>query len=164
MHTPAQVAKHPIHPMLVPIPIGLWIFSLVCDLVFAAGWGGEVWKTVAQYTMAGGIVGALIAAVPGVIDLLSLRTTLRRIALIHMAINLSVVVLYAIDFGWRFGGAAEAAGPVWLSVLAILLLLVSGWLGGKMVYEHGVAVDDASRAAPIQASAVPPTARPRPRP
>src|SRR5262245_7379641 len=163
MHTPAQVAKHPIHPMLVPIPIGLWIFSLVCDLVYPTGWGGEVWKTVALYTMAGGIVGALIAAVPGVIDLLSLRTNLRRIALIHMAVNLTVVVLYAINFGWRIGGAMEATGPVWLSVLAILLLLVSGWLGGKMVYEHGVAVDDASRAASSQASAIPPTARPRPR-
>src|SRR6185369_6366864 len=100
MHTPAQVAKHPIHPMLVPIPIGLWIFSLVCDLVFAAGWGGEVWKTVAFYTMG----GALIAAVPGVIDLLSLRASLRRIALVHMAINLTVVVLYAVNFGWRYGG------------------------------------------------------------
>src|SRR5690349_17903906 len=135
MRTPANIARHPIHPMLVPIPIGLWIFSLVCDLVFAAGWGGEVWKTVALYTMGGGIVGALVAALPGVIDLLALRAGLRRIALLHMAINLTVVVLYAIDFGWRFGRETETAGPVWLSVLAILLLLVSGWLGGKMVYE-----------------------------
>jgi uncharacterized membrane protein len=54
MDTPAQVARHPIHPMLVPIPIGLWIFSLVCDGVYHAGWGGGTWKTVALYTMAGG--------------------------------------------------------------------------------------------------------------
>ena len=37
MRTPATIAGHPIHPMLVPIPIGLWIFSLVCDLIHAGG-------------------------------------------------------------------------------------------------------------------------------
>jgi uncharacterized membrane protein len=140
MQTPAKVAKHPIHPMLVPIPIGLWIFSLVCDLVFAAGWGPSVWKTVAFYTMAGGVAGALIAAVPGVIDMLSLRAGLKRIALIHMALNVTILILYAINLGWRLG-APEAAGPVWLSAFAVLLLGVSGWLGGKMVYVHGVAVE-----------------------
>jgi uncharacterized membrane protein len=171
MHTPAQVAKHPIHPMLVPIPIGLWVFSLLCDIVYAAEWGGDVWKTVAFYTLAGGIVGALVAAVPGVIDMLSLRGNLRRIALTHMAINLAVVVLYAINFGWRMGGAMYDAGPVWLSAFAAVLLGVSGWLGGKMVYEHGVAVDPAGAAEPPASPAergptpgIGPTARPRPRP
>lgn len=40
MRTPANVARHPIHPMLVPIPIGLWIFSLVCDLIALASYSG----------------------------------------------------------------------------------------------------------------------------
>ena len=43
MRTPASIAGHPIHPMLVPIPIGLWIFSLVCDLVHAGGSGNPAW-------------------------------------------------------------------------------------------------------------------------
>jgi uncharacterized membrane protein len=47
MQTPANIAKHPIHPMLVTIPIGLWVFSFVCDLVFAFGRGNETWNTVA---------------------------------------------------------------------------------------------------------------------
>ena len=65
MRTPANIAKHPIHPMLIPIPIGLWIFSLVCDLIQAAGSADPAWPTVALYTMGGGIVDALAAAVPG---------------------------------------------------------------------------------------------------
>ena len=138
MHTPAQVAKHPIHPMLVPIPIGLWIFSLVCDLVFVFGGGDETWRTVAFYTMAGGIVGALIAAVPGFIDMLSLRAQLKRIALLHMSLNLVIVAMYAVNLGWRIGDS-QGSGPVWLSLVAVALLGVSGWLGGKMVYVHGVA-------------------------
>src|SRR5687767_5627788 len=71
MRTPASIAGHPIHPMLVAIPIGLWVFSFVCDLFVLSGRTGA-WPTVALYTMVGGIVGALLAAVPGFIDLLSL--------------------------------------------------------------------------------------------
>src|SRR3954451_10109294 len=80
MQTPANIARHPIHPMLVPIPIGLWIFSLVCDLVYLGG-GGDQWETVAQYNMVAGVIGALIAALPGVIDMLSLSGTTRKVAL-----------------------------------------------------------------------------------
>lgn len=54
-----------------------------------------------------------------------------------MGINLTIVVLFAIDAWLRLSGS----DPVWLSVVAILLLLVSGWLGGKMVFRFGVAVD-----------------------
>ena len=51
MRTPASIAGHPIHPMLVPIPIGLWIFSLVCDLIHAAGSANPAWSTVALARM-----------------------------------------------------------------------------------------------------------------
>lgn len=57
MKTPASIAGHPIHPMLVAVPIGLWIFSLVCDLVHRSG-QGDNWNIVALYTLAGGIAGA----------------------------------------------------------------------------------------------------------
>ena len=141
MRTPASIAKHPIHPMLVTIPIGLWLFSLACDLVRVAGSGDPVWATLALYTMAGGIIGALLAAVPGLIDLLSLPPGPRTTALTHMVINLTVVALYVVNVWLRWGNPADLGAPFWLSVAAVGLLAVSGWLGGKMVYEHGVAVD-----------------------
>ncbi|MGZ8204157.1 MAG: DUF2231 domain-containing protein, partial [Burkholderiales bacterium] len=62
MRTPASIAKHPIHPILVPLPIGLWIFSFLCDLTFVLGSGTYVWFTVGFYTMIGGTIGGLIAA------------------------------------------------------------------------------------------------------
>lgn len=141
MRTPASIAGHPIHPMLVPIPIGLWIFSLVCDLIHAGGSTNPAWTTVALYTMGGGIAGALLAALPGLVDLLSLPPGPRRTALAHMAINLTVVALYAVNFWLRQRSPESPGALVWLSVLAIGLLVISGWLGGKMVYEHGIAVD-----------------------
>ena len=141
MRTPASVARHPIHPMLVPIPIGLWLFSLVADLIHAGGSTNPAWTTVAFYCMGGGIVGALAAAVPGLIDLLSLPPGPRSTAIKHMAINLTVVVLYAVNFWLRMPAPENPGKLVWLSLIAIGLLTISGWLGGKMVYEHGIAVD-----------------------
>ena len=140
MRTPASIAGHPIHPMLVPIPIGLWVFSLVCDLVHMSN-GSPVWATVAFYCMAGGIVGALLAAVPGLIDLLSLPAGPRSTAVKHMAINLTVVALYLVNIWQRMGAPENPGNLVWLSLVSIVLLVVSGWLGGKMVYEHGIAVN-----------------------
>ena len=141
MRTPASIAGHPIHPMLVPIAIGLWIFSLVCDLIHAGGSAQPAWTTVAYYCIGGGIVGALLAAVPGFIDLLSLPEGPRKTAIAHMTINLTVVALYVVNFWMRSGAPDDPGRLLWLSVVAIGLLVVSGWLGGKMVYELGVAVD-----------------------
>jgi uncharacterized membrane protein len=146
MRTPASIAKHPIHPMLVAIPIGLWIFSLACDLIRVLGGTSPNWQVAAYYTLVGGILGALVAAVPGFIDMLSLPRGLKRIALIHMSINLSVVALYLVNAYLRKHGGLDVA--VWLSLVAVALLAVSGWLGGKMVYVHGVAVDIPPEPAP----------------
>ena len=146
MRTPANIAKHPIHPMLVTIPIGLWVFSLVCDLIFLSGKAGP-WATVALYTMVGGFIGALVAAVPGLIDLLSLSDpAIKKIAITHMSINLVAVALFAVNIWLRLGGAGNTGTPLILSVIAIAILAVSGWLGGEMVHRHGVGVDTTPRA------------------
>lgn len=146
MRTPASIAKHPIHPMLVAIPIGLWIFSLACDVIRVMGATSPNWVVAAYYTLIGGILGALLAAVPGFIDMLSLPRGTKRIALIHMAINLTVVGLYLWNAYLRKHGGLDFA--VWLSVIGVGLLAISGWLGGKMVYVHGVAVDIPPEPAP----------------
>lgn len=67
MGSPASLKKHPLHPMLVAFPIGLWVFAFVCDVIHALS-GNTVWLTVATYCIGGGIVGAVLAAVPGLID------------------------------------------------------------------------------------------------
>jgi uncharacterized membrane protein len=133
--------------MLITIPIGLWLFSLVCDLVSLSGNADPAWAIVAFYTIAGGIAGALMAAVPGLIDLLSLRDAPRKTALIHMAINLTVVALFAVNLWLRYRAEGSGNGPLVLSFIGIGLLAVSGWLGGKLVYEHGVAVGGVAETA-----------------
>jgi uncharacterized membrane protein len=148
MRTPAQIAGHPIHPMLVALPIGMWVFSLAADLIRLRSGSPEAWHTAALYTMIGGIIGALLAALPGLIDLLSLRdAAIKGTAIKHMSLNLTIVVLYVINAWTRYHGSVSPNVSLWLSIIAIALLLVSGWLGGKMVYEAGVAVHAADTAA-----------------
>jgi len=148
VRSPASLFKHPIHPMLIVFPIGLWIFSLICDLVRLAGASSETWSAVAFFTMIGGLIGALCAAVPGFVDLLFYKGGLppvKRIALTHMAINLTAVVLYAINIYLRSSGVAAADSslslPVVLSIVGVALIFVSGWLGGQMVHVYGVGVE-----------------------
>jgi uncharacterized membrane protein len=141
MSTPASIAGHPIHPILVTVPIGLWVFSLVSDIIFAAGLGGPVWHDVAFYTMAGGVVGALLAAVPGLVDFLSLRDpNAKKVGAFHMILNLTLVAIYAVNLYLRLNSAPTATLPVALSVVAVVLLLVSGWLGGELVFKYGTGV------------------------
>jgi len=142
MRTPARIARHPIHPMLVTIPIGCWIFSFVSDLMFVLGSGASLWFTLGFWTMIGGLVGALIAAAPGIIDMLSLTGAPKKLALTHMALNITVVLLYAVNIGMRINGAEVAGLPLVFSIAGVTLLAVSGWLGGHMVYVHRVGVDE----------------------
>lgn len=141
MGSPASIAKHPIHPMLVAFPIGLFVFSLICDLIQLVGWGGPVWADVAFYAMAGGIGGSLVPAVPGTVDLLSLSGRPKTIGIWHLCINLLAVVIFVIDFCLRAISVPTSSSPIVLSVIGVGLLCISGWVGGKMVYVHGVAVE-----------------------
>jgi uncharacterized membrane protein len=144
MRTPASLAKHPIHPMLVVFPIALWVFSLICDLIGMTLGTTGAWFTVALYTMVGGLIGALAAAVPGLIDLLYYEggaPPVKKIALTHMTINLTVVVLYAVNIWLRTSGQEGMKWPIVLSIIGVCMIAVSGWLGGQMVHVYGVGVE-----------------------
>jgi uncharacterized membrane protein len=140
MRTPASIAGHPIHPMIVPLAIGGFLLSFVFDIVCFVTGATDPWASVAYYTMIGGIVGALIAAVFGLIDLVSLpKGPVKRVGYTHMGLNLFIVVLFMCNALMRHD---ETGGnlPYWLSGIGVALLVVSGWLGGKMVYEASVGV------------------------
>jgi len=125
--------------MLVTLPIGLWVFSLVCDFVFVSN-GDTRWETTAYFTLGGGIVGALLAAIPGLLDFVGLHDAReRRVATTHLVLNLGIVAIQAVNFWLRsvpeYGGSRL---PLGISIIAIAALLVSGWLGGQLVHVLGV--------------------------
>lgn len=143
----ARVGNHPIHPMLVAFPVGLWIFSLVADIIYRAG-GPDAWSSVAFYAVAGGIVGAILAAVPGFIDYLGMKApNIKKVALWHMLLNVSALVVFSISFFLRRGDLA-GTGAFVLSITGVAFIIVSGWLGGHMVYVQGMAVDESEVCVP----------------
>jgi uncharacterized membrane protein len=138
---------HPFHPILVTVPIGAWVCSLVLDIASrTADDGGDLAR--AAYWLIGiGIIGALAAALFGLLDLLAIpnRTRAQRVGLTHMAINLVVVGLFVASFIWRASRDAFAPtsdGMFVLSGIALVMLAISGWLGGKLAYRYGVRVAD----------------------
>jgi uncharacterized membrane protein len=140
MSSPANVRDHPIHPILVCLPIGLWMFALVSDLVFAAD-GAPAWDIVAFYCIAAGIVGALLAAVPGFIDYLSIeQAAMKRIATYHLLFNLGAVVLFAVNLWLRLNLTDPGLAPLIMSIIGIVAVGIAGWLGGEMVYVKRMAV------------------------
>ena len=147
MSSPASIAKHPLHPMLVALPIGLWVFALVCDIVASVG-GNSAWSTVALYCVAGGIVGAVVAAVPGLIDYFSIdEAAMRRIATFHMIVNLGALAVFAVNLWSRFSLAPRSVVPLILSAIGVIGIGVASWLGGEMVYVKGMAVEAVEKLA-----------------
>lgn len=144
MRSKAHISSHPIHPMLVALPIGLWIGSFVFD-VFAYFTGDNMLRGAGFYCMVAGCVGAVLAAVPGVIDLLTVvppRSSAKKRGYIHGGLNTAVLLLFVI-IAWRRGGPWEAVDgrSVLLSLVGIIGLAVSGWLGGTLVYRNQIGVD-----------------------
>ncbi len=143
MRTSASIGGHPIHLMLVVFPFGLWIFSLVCDLIGLSVATSAVRHTVALYAMVGGLIGALAAAVPGFKELLYCKggePPVKKMALAHMAINLTVVVLYGVNIWLRTSDPESLKISIIFLAIGVCMISVSGWLGGQMVPVHGVEI------------------------
>lgn len=137
---------HPFHPILVTIPIGSWIASVVFDIIGFFAEDPTPYAVGAQILIAIGIIGAVLAAIFGLIDLSTLApgTRARQTALTHMGLNLGAVVIFAISWAIRAGQGTDEVS-VWgfvISVIGLLLVGVSGWLGGKLAYTYGVRVAD----------------------
>lgn len=149
--TPVTVAAgpygHPFHPILVTVPIGAWVASLIFDVASRVDGDGSPALVEGAYWLIGiGIIGAIAAALFGLLDLLAIprRTRAMRFGLMHLALNLGVVALFVGDFLWRRDTYQEAietpTGPLLLSAAALVVLAVSGWIGGMLAYRFGVRV------------------------
>lgn len=138
---------HPLHPVLVSVPIGAWVASVVFDLAAFLVDDSAFLVQGAWWLVGLGVLGALAAASVGFLDLLVLPSGTRahRTALLHMSVNLTATALFAVGFWLRasHNTAQEAPwGLVALSLLALALVGVGGLLGGELAYRFGVRVAD----------------------
>lgn len=139
---------HPFHPILVTVPIGAWVTSLVFDIASHVVHRPGFLTQGSQWLIAVGVIGALLAAMVGFLDLFAIPAATRafRTALVHMTLNLAVTAAYAVNFLWRHStytdGASVGIGQLVLSAISVAALGVSGFLGGKLAYRYGVRVAD----------------------
>ena len=140
----AQVAGHPIHPMLIPFPVAFLVATLVSDLIFLRT-GNPGWATASLWLLGAALVMAALAAVAGLTDFLGdERIRDLSAAWHHMIGNVIAVVMALINWYRRYAATEPGipSGGVVLSLLVVLILLYTGWRGWEMVYKHRAAVSD----------------------
>lgn len=142
----AQIAGHPLHPMLIPFPVAFFVGTFAVDLAF---WktGNAAWATASVWLLGAGLVMAALAAVMGLIDFLG-EERIRNLndAWLHAGGNVLAVLLSLYNFYIRYSGDTSVIVPKGLiiSLVVVLILLFTGWKGWEMVYRHRVGVRDES--------------------
>ena len=144
MTSKASIAGHPVHPMLVSFPIGLWITSFAADVVFYFHRDWSNLLVISKFMIAAGCLGAIAAAIPGIIDWLSITDgAVKKIADWHARLNIIALIIFAISLYFRMRVGAHWVNynmriPFLLSFLGVVLISISGCLGGELTFKHGV--------------------------
>lgn len=140
LRSTAQIAGHPIHPMLVPFPIVCFVGALVTDIAY---WRSAqmMWTDFSAWLLLIGLVMGGFAAIAGLTDFLGNRLIrAQQPAWPHMVGNLVMWLLALLNAFVHTRDAWTSVVPVGLilSLLTVLILPVTGWLGWALVYRHGV--------------------------
>jgi len=149
MRSKVAVKRHPIHPMLVAFPVAFYCSTLVAFALAALGADPETfWFRTGTYANVAGVITALIAAVPGLIDwMYSIPpgTPAKRTGAKHMAANLAALTLFIANMFVQLGQAGTPppsySMAVGLPLVGVLLTAIAGWYGFQMVQTHHVGVD-----------------------
>lgn len=142
MESGAKLFGHPIHPVLIPFPLGLLITSVVFDVVYLLTGDGK-WSEISFWMIAAGVIGGLVAAVFGLIDWLAIPSGSRAkwVGLWHGSVNVMVVALFSVSWLLRLDAPGEPGiAPIVLSFVGVGLASLGGWLGGELVNRFGVGV------------------------
>ena len=127
-------AGHPLHPMLVVVPLGSWLGASYLDLV-----GGKAGQAAATKLVGLGVASAIPAALAGTNDWMDTQLAERRVGFVHALGNEVALALYT--GSWLARRRQRRALGVGLAAAGALLLGVTGWLGGHLSYARGVGVD-----------------------
>jgi uncharacterized membrane protein len=145
MTSRAKAFGHPIHPMLIPFPVGLLVTAVVFDIIYLIT-DRTGFTVAAAYAIAGGIIGGLLAAPFGWIDFFKIPadTRAKRIGLMHGLINVVVLVLFAVSWliRWNAGGWEPTPLALAFSFVAVVVAAVAAWLGGELVDRLGIGIDE----------------------
>lgn len=144
MESRARAFGHPIHPILIPFPLGLLSTSVIFDVVHLLTGSGK-WAEISFWMIAAGVISGLVAAVFGLIDWLAIPsgTRARAVGLLHGTTNVVMVVIFAVSWLLRSGAPGEPGViAIVLSFVGVGLASLGGFLGGELVVRMGVGVSE----------------------
>ena len=142
MKSRASIKGHPIHPILIGFPIAFFSATLVFDFLAFINDNAKLWD-VAYYLELAGIITAIAAAIPGLVDYIFTvppASSAKARAARHGLTNTTMLILFMIAFFYR--QREEVLVPVLLGLetLGFMLMLIAGWMGGTLVYKNQIAV------------------------
>lgn len=143
MKSTANFKGHPLHPILVSFPIAFFTGSFIFD---CAGWltdKDELWRT-GYWLQFAGLVFALFAAVPGIIDYnftVPPKSTAKKRATKHALLNGSMFILFIGVWLYRKGSSPSPYIIAGIEFIGLILLSIAGWMGGTLVYRNQIGVD-----------------------
>ncbi len=149
MKSRTLILGHPIHPLIMIFPAGLLLAATVFDIIYFMT-DNSIFSLLAFWNITVGIIGGLLAAIPGFIDWRAIPsgTRAKSVGLWHGTGNMVTILLFMIAWLLRLGIPAYApgGGTFIIQLLGIILLGVTGWLGSELVVRHGVGVDIGTNA------------------
>src|SRR4051812_17760386 len=135
---------HPLHPALVHLPTGLWPAALLFDVLSRAGIGGLATPRASFACIAAGLLAAFVAIPTGLADWSDIKPgrPARRLGVYHMGLNLIVTALFVVNLllRWHHFAVPTSVVQLTLTLVGVLILFVSGYLGGRLAFEHGIGV------------------------
>jgi uncharacterized membrane protein len=146
LYSKVKLGDHPVHPMLVAFPIAFFSATLLGFVAYLITKDRD-WFRLGYAANVGGLVTALIAAVPGFLDFTGIPKQVRakQVGVVHMLLNLLVITTFAINLGAQSAELDElipsGVVAVVLSAFGVGLLLASGYFGWSLVQTHHVGVN-----------------------
>jgi len=136
--TRVAVLGHPIHAMSVAFPVALTFTLLGADLLY--WWTGDVfWARAAVWSAGGGFLLGLVAGVSGTAELLLVPgIRARPAAWSHFILAVLLLALLGVNWGYRLSDYQAVVLPygLLLSILCVIIVSVTGWHGGKLVFDY----------------------------
>lgn len=160
MKSNVRLFGHPVHSMLIVVPLGLFTGTIIFDLLFFAT-ANPVWASTAFWTLAVGLIGGIIAAPFGTLDWLAIPrgTRAKYVGFLHGVGNVIALALFALSWMTRLENPVAAPSAAYLlSFAGMACSILAGWMGGELVTRLGVGVDPDAHvdAPPARESEEPP--------
>lgn len=135
----AAVDGHPIHPAVVPLPIGMLSAAAMSDVAHALT-GERFFGRASRWLIGGGIVSGIFAAGFGLVDFATIRAARGPVGLAHAGGNATILAMSALSLALRRGSRGVPTAAATLTLAAAVLLAVTGWLGGELTFRKRIGV------------------------